>query len=172
MEYFFSLKILWRVSFLPNHAFPSLFKAPRFLWRRIRAFFSGLPCVVSPFRAFGIAAGSHPPRCARRHLLRPHRSPYCLCARSLGTFTEKCPSCRATRFFLRCTCATPTSRRTCVFVGSGGCKQSSNICFFFFFNDTATTEIYTLSLHDALPICPGREAPKHDKRDDAGPPFA
>src|SRR6266480_7410676 len=36
--------------------------------------------------------------------------------------------------------------------------------FFFFFNDTATTEIYTLSLHDALPIfCasrfPGLEAP-------------
>src|SRR3712207_7197729 len=29
--------------------------------------------------------------------------------------------------------------------------------FFFFFNDTATTEIYTLSLHDALPIYgPGR----------------
>src|SRR2546422_6829799 len=25
--------------------------------------------------------------------------------------------------------------------------------FVFFFNDTATTEIYTLSLHDALPIC-------------------
>src|SRR5947209_9232358 len=25
-------------------------------------------------------------------------------------------------------------------------------CFFFFFTDTATTEIYTLSLHDALPI--------------------
>src|SRR5258708_9205537 len=28
----------------------------------------------------------------------------------------------------------------------------SSIPFFFFFNDTATTEIYTLSLHDALPI--------------------
>src|SRR2546430_11096589 len=28
--------------------------------------------------------------------------------------------------------------------------------FFFFFNDTATTEIYTLSLHDALPICSER----------------
>src|SRR2546430_4428801 len=28
-----------------------------------------------------------------------------------------------------------------------------NFSFFFFFNDTATTEIYTLSLHDALPIC-------------------
>src|SRR2546426_12060529 len=27
---------------------------------------------------------------------------------------------------------------------------------FFFFNDTATTEIYTLSLHDALPISRGR----------------
>src|SRR2546430_9104774 len=31
------------------------------------------------------------------------------------------------------------------------------LCFFFFFNDTATTEIYTLSLHDALPICLGRD---------------
>src|SRR3712207_9385357 len=30
------------------------------------------------------------------------------------------------------------------------------ISAFFFFNDTATTEIYTLSLHDALPICPQR----------------
>src|SRR5260370_27135189 len=31
--------------------------------------------------------------------------------------------------------------------------------FFFFFNDTATTEIYTLSLHDALPICDGGAVP-------------
>src|SRR2546427_12248209 len=29
---------------------------------------------------------------------------------------------------------------------------SATFCWFFFFNDTATTEIYTLSLHDALPI--------------------
>src|SRR2546427_2625905 len=29
----------------------------------------------------------------------------------------------------------------------------THLFFFFFFNDTATTEIYTLSLHDALPIC-------------------
>src|SRR5258708_22041384 len=29
----------------------------------------------------------------------------------------------------------------------------TSISFFFFFNDPATTEIYTLSLHDALPIC-------------------
>src|SRR3712207_9162688 len=40
-------------------------------------------------------------------------------------------------------------------------------CIFFFFNDTATTEIYTLSLHDALPIftspvawLPGRAEPR------------
>src|SRR2546430_1590629 len=32
-------------------------------------------------------------------------------------------------------------------------------CFFFFFNDTATTEIYTLSLHDALPILGVRSLP-------------
>src|SRR3712207_9513418 len=31
----------------------------------------------------------------------------------------------------------------------------------FFFNDTATTEIYTLSLHDALPICKPPLGPHH-----------
>src|SRR2546429_3298285 len=41
-----------------------------------------------------------------------------------------------------------------------------NLCFFFFFNDTATTEIYTLSLHDALPIfqffpCTGKNLRVH-----------
>src|SRR5256885_14913846 len=36
-----------------------------------------------------------------------------------------------------------------------------NFSFFFFFNDTATTEIYTLSLHDALPI-------SRDSRGEAG----
>src|SRR5580693_10144629 len=32
------------------------------------------------------------------------------------------------------------------------CDRFCTVAFFFFFNDTATTEIYTLSLHDALPI--------------------
>src|SRR2546426_2863970 len=32
----------------------------------------------------------------------------------------------------------------------------------FFFNDTATTEIYTLSLHDALPICKKNRFSDHD----------
>src|SRR2546430_8690769 len=38
--------------------------------------------------------------------------------------------------------------------------------FFFFFNDTATTEIYTLSLHDALPILRREtaEAPRDRRR--------
>src|SRR2546430_12356028 len=35
---------------------------------------------------------------------------------------------------------------------------------FFFFNDTATTEIYTLSLHDALPICTARTTDGHAAR--------
>src|SRR2546430_15195207 len=34
-----------------------------------------------------------------------------------------------------------------------GLSIDDSFLFFFFFNDTATTEIYTLSLHDALPIC-------------------
>src|SRR3712207_9336814 len=39
----------------------------------------------------------------------------------------------------------------------------SVLSFFFFFNDTATTEIYTLSLHDALPIS-ARDAAPHSCR--------
>ena len=37
----------------------------------------------------------------------------------------------------------------CICVGS---CQIDPCMYYFFFNDTATTEIYTLSLHDALPI--------------------
>src|SRR2546430_7207799 len=37
----------------------------------------------------------------------------------------------------------------------GACRSR---CLFFFFNDTATTEIYTLSLHDALPISSSRSS--------------
>src|SRR5687768_18622126 len=36
--------------------------------------------------------------------------------------------------------------------------------FFFFFNDTAPTEIYTLSLHDALPISAGGQPSGRDHR--------
>src|SRR6266404_7540231 len=43
----------------------------------------------------------------------------------------------------------------------------SYILFFFFFNDTATTEIYTLSLHDAHPITAQhhRDATDEQRRD-------
>ena len=37
---------------------------------------------------------------------------------------------------------------------SGDSSSGFSCIVSFFFNDTATTEIYTLSLHDALPICP------------------
>src|SRR3712207_9577198 len=44
----------------------------------------------------------------------------------------------------------------------------------FFFNDTATTEIYTLSLHDALPISvhPGQHLDLRRQRPDVGQPTA
>src|SRR2546430_4997071 len=38
-------------------------------------------------------------------------------------------------------------------------NSTNHTLFFFFFNDTATTEIYTLSLHDALPISAARRNP-------------
>src|SRR5258708_12727354 len=47
--------------------------------------------------------------------------------------------------------------------------------FFFFFNDTATTEIYTLSLHDALPIWswrPTRASPPRTSGGATGRPSA
>src|SRR5256885_14996498 len=45
--------------------------------------------------------------------------------------------------------------------------QTSLLGFFlfFFFNDTATTEIYTLSLHDALPICALQRAARQGAHD-------
>src|SRR5256885_4875505 len=43
---------------------------------------------------------------------------------------------------------------------------------FFFFNDTATTEIYTLSLHDALPISLGVVHPDLCPKEDFEPYFA
>src|SRR6478735_12527357 len=49
--------------------------------------------------------------------------------------------------------------------------DSSFFFFCFFFNDTATTEIYTLSLHDALPIYRARHVPRppaHASADDHG----
>src|SRR3712207_7327555 len=46
---------------------------------------------------------------------------------------------------------------------------SSTLFPFFFFNDTATTEIYTLSLHDALPIWPTMRSAGSRGRPTVGP---
>ena len=51
---------------------------------------------------------------------------------------------------------------------AGTCAGTDRLLdFFFFFNDAATTEVYTLSLHDALPISPTHlqtTNPKHAKK--------
>src|ERR1043165_10257670 len=48
------------------------------------------------------------------------------------------------------------------------CHERLSYHSFFFFNDTATTEIYTLSLHDALPIS-GAPAARGGRRTPTGP---
>src|SRR6266581_9221392 len=47
-----------------------------------------------------------------------------------------------------------------LFLGFTLQSGSTRLLFFFFFNDTATTEIYTLSLHDALPISRRTASPR------------
>src|SRR3712207_8195671 len=53
--------------------------------------------------------------------------------------------------------------------GGGLCGTGAQVCGFFFFNDPATTEIYTLSLHDALPIWAWRRRARR-ARASASPP--
>src|SRR2546430_13406264 len=43
-------------------------------------------------------------------------------------------------------------------------QNPTYMCSFFFFNDTATTDIYTLSLHDALPFCFRPARPRAEPR--------
>ena len=62
------------------------------------------------------------------------------------------------------TCGATVDVRCCM--GGCACFHFSFYLFFvfFFFNDTATTEIYTLSLHDALPILMERKCGMRMKR--------
>src|SRR3712207_7681602 len=62
-----------------------------------------------------------------------------------------------------------------------GVRVGVYVLVVFFFNDTATTEIYTLSLHDALPICWSAPGPTRStaaaaspatSRPGSGPPSA
>src|SRR5450432_1262321 len=56
-------------------------------------------------------------------------------------------------------------------IGFERLSSSFAVSFFFFFNDTATTEIYTLSLHDALPISCRNKASACGVRADAISPM-
>src|SRR5688572_32093398 len=51
-----------------------------------------------------------------------------------------------------------------------GTPAADSCSAIFFFNDTAPTEIYTLSLHDALPICAHEDAAVVEARNDGGGP--
>src|SRR5215467_744182 len=67
------------------------------------------------------------------------------CSRSTKSTTKRITPCSAWGQGARVGCCTAADRR-----GSGcRCPGWRGL---FFFNDTATTDIYTLSLHDALPI--------------------
>src|SRR6202000_3563031 len=61
----------------------------------------------------------------------------------------------------------PHTRLECLFNlrprSLGVPPHSSHLSLFFFFNDTATPEIYTLSLHDALPISPMAGPRRHGR---------
>src|SRR5574340_753878 len=59
---------------------------------------------------------------------------------------------RFTHFFATSIPGVPGA--TACYPGCGCDAAPAHPAVFFFFNDTATTEIYTLSLHDALPILP------------------
>src|ERR1039458_1395695 len=61
---------------------------------------------------------------------------FCLKKKQYARAPPSCPLCAAARASFLRRCPGPSGR----------------VLSFFFFNDTATTEIYTLSLHDALPI--------------------
>src|SRR3954466_5636478 len=78
---------------------------------------------------------------------------FCLTKKNRAASTTRSPECTARRPRPRTTLA-PAGDLALVYLGS----EPRRRCEWdvpsgsFFFNDTATTEIYTLSLHDALPI--------------------
>src|SRR5215213_9129922 len=67
---------------------------------------------------------------------------------------------------MRCLMSSKTTDSICASSSSGATFTSSGFSLlwrFFFFNDTATTDIYTLSLHDALPIWRGGTCSPSDR---------
>src|SRR5260370_1446123 len=79
----------------------------------------------------------------------PHRPAPRGRARTRPRTADRSSGSRASTRPSACCCSSPPHRARCrVLAASAGSAR----WLFFFFNDTATTEIYTLSLHDALPI--------------------
>src|SRR3989337_1525709 len=68
------------------------------------------------------------------------------------TYSERCLSAAVLARGSEGTITRATAVRLSCDLLSDLAALSPCFAFFFFFNDTATTEIYTLSLHDALPI--------------------
>src|SRR5687767_15546782 len=64
---------------------------------------------------------------------------------------------------LACVSLPPPSLSSCSRPARGGSGRRPARPSFFFFNDTATTAIYTLSLHDALPICQAEPLPRSQR---------
>src|ERR1022692_3611712 len=77
------------------------------------------------------------------------------CLKKKTTRTSKAGCQDPSQRLQQCSLAPERRSRRCLRarheVQGCGLRRASRLCFFFF-NDTATTEIYTLSLHDALPI--------------------
>src|SRR5476651_1876710 len=93
-------------------------------------------------RSAGRAArpGPHGRRRSEEHTSELQSRQYLVCRLLLEKKKNRTPASTSLR--------RSTARRRC-----WCCRTACICCSLFFFNDTATTEIYTLSLHDALPIC-------------------
>src|SRR2546430_137893 len=118
---------------------------------------------------FRSARHSTPPRSARRQ--RSESAPGSSMARPWAS--SRCTGRTRRAFWISCTSAPDRKstrlssshsqisyavfclkKKETIAAGSGFAHpRRPRLLLFFFFNDTATTEIYTLSLHDALPIC-------------------
>src|SRR3970282_1489227 len=77
---------------------------------------------------------------------------FCLKKKSAVKVSRPLYACVVCGVLREATAVSATRERLLVHVGAKKFICDGTCAEFFFFNDTATTEIYTLSLHDALPI--------------------
>src|SRR5262245_26545442 len=108
------------------------------------------PDPTPPITDYHASSQDHQERSIDPHVWSIAASPYCTCA----VMHSSCAVCRRDTSCLRRAVLLYRLWRGTLFPCFGLARSHRLLpCFlFFFFNDTATTEIYTLSLHDALPI--------------------